>query len=277
MTGEASPTPLVAIDRPRPEIIRLELRRPERLNALSSELIVAVHAALDDAASDAACRVIVLTGGGRGFCAGMDLRDFGQPPGPLGRDEIQRTLAVQRQIASLIPHLRAVPQPIIAAVNGPATGAGMALVLGSDIRIAANSARFSAAYIRIGLSSCDNGVSWLLPRLVGAGRAHEVMLTGRLFDADEALRIGLVTDVVPDDELSDVALAKAEEIAANSAFAVALTKEGMWAALETPGLHAAMVMEDRQQALGLFSADHRAAVRDFLARRRSPESTGRPT
>lgn len=103
-------------------------------------------------------------------------------------------------------------------------------MLGSDIRIAATSACFGAAYIQIRLSSCDNGVSWLLPRLVGAGRAHERMLTGRMIDADEALRLGLVTDVVPDDELAEVALAKAEEIVANSAFAVALTKEGMWAA-----------------------------------------------
>ena len=265
----------VAVDHPLAGVTRLELRRPDRLNALDAGLIVTLHGALDAAAADRACRVIVLTGAGRGFSAGMDLRDFGEPPGAAGLDGLQASLARQRQIASLIPHLRAVPQPVIAAVNGPAAGAGLALALGSDIRIAGASASFSAAYIRMGLSSCDNGVSWLLPRLVGAGRAHEMMLTGRFVAAEEAYRIGLVTDVVADDRLQDAALAKAGEIIAHSPFAVALTKEGMWAAAETPGLHAAMVLEDRQQAIGLVSADHHAAVREFLSRTAPDQSTRR--
>jgi enoyl-CoA hydratase len=259
---------LVIVDHPATGVTQLNLHRPDRLNALNGALIIALHEALDEAAADRACRVVILTGAGRGFCAGMDLRDFGELQGHTPLGEIEASLARQRQISSLIPHLRAMPQPVIAAVNGAAAGAGFALVLGSDIRIAASSAQFSAAYIRVGLSSCDNGVSWVLPRLVGLGQAHELMLTGRSINASEAHRIGLVTQVVSDDELLGAAIAKAGEIVANASLAVSLTKEGMWAAVETPGLHATMVLEDRQQALGLISEDHRSAVRDFQARQR---------
>ena len=174
---------------------------------------------------------------------------------------------MQRHIARLIPHLRSLPQPVIAAVNGPAAGGGFALVLGSDIRIAATTARFNAAFIRIGLSACDIGTSWLLPRLVGAARAHELMLTGRIFDAPEAERIGLVTEVVPDDALLEAAYAKADQIMLNTPFGVALTKEGMWSALEIPGQQAAIDLENRQQIMASFSEDASEAMRAFLEKR----------
>jgi enoyl-CoA hydratase len=176
-------------------------------------------------------------------------------------------MAVQKHIASLIPHLRSLPQPVIAAVNGPAAGGGFALVLGSDIRLAARSARFNAAFIRIGLSACDIGTSWLLPRLVGAARAHELMLTGRIFDADEAARIGLVLDTVDDDDLLAAAYAKAGEIMANAPMGVAMTKEGMWSALEIPGMQAAIDLENRQQIMISATADHLEAMAAFLERR----------
>lgn len=153
--------------------------------------------------------------------------------------------------------------------TGPAAGGGFALVLGSDIRIAAASARFNAAFIRIGLSACDIGTSWLLPRIVGAARAQELMLTGRLFGADEALRIGLVTDVVPDDALDDAVLSKATEIMLNSPIGVALTKEGMWSALEIPGLQAAIDLENRQQIMASFSQDA-AETRLARSEKRAP-------
>jgi enoyl-CoA hydratase len=174
---------------------------------------------------------------------------------------------VQKHIASLIPHLRSLPQPVIAAVNGPASGGGFALVLGSDIRLAASSARFNAAFIRIGLSACDIGTSWLLPRLVGAARAQELMLTGRLFDAAEALTMGLVTSVISESELLDVAYAKADEVMLNTPLGVALTKEGMWSALEIPGLQAAIDMENRQQIMASFSDDARETRRARLEKR----------
>ena len=257
----------VLVDSPHPGVTRITLNRPARLNAMTSELVQALHAALDAVAIDPACRVVVLTGAGRGFCAGLDLTGFGQAPHTDGFGRTQAGFAVQRYIASLIPHLRSLPQPVISAVNGPAAGGGFALVMGSDIRIAATSARFNAAFIRIGLSACDIGTSWMLPRLVGAARAQELMLTGRIFDADEAARIGLVVDVVPAEALLDAAYAKADEIMKNTPFGVALTKEGMWSALEIPGMQAAIDMENRQQIMASATADHVEAMKAFLEKR----------
>jgi enoyl-CoA hydratase len=165
--------------------------------------------------------------------------------------------------------MRSIPQPIIAAVNGPAAGGGFALVLGSDIRIASTDAKFNAAFIRIGLSACDIGTSWLLPRLVGAARAQELMLTGRIFDASEAERIGLVTETVPTAALLDRAYEKAAEVMQNSPIGVALTKEGMWTALEIPGLQAAIDLENRQQIMATFSDDAQETLR-ARAEKRSP-------
>jgi enoyl-CoA hydratase len=257
----------VVVDRPRDGITRITLNRPSRLNAMNSELITLLHHTLDDVGTDSDCRVVVLTGEGRGFCAGLDLGGFGQAPHTEGFGKPQAGFAVQRHIARLIPHLRSLPQPVIAAVNGPAAGGGFALVLGSDIRIAAQSAKFNAAFIRIGLSACDIGTSWLLPRLVGAARAHELMLTGRIFDAAEAGRIGLVTDVVPDDTLLDAVYEKASQVMLNTPFGVMLTKEGMWSALEIPGQQAAIDLENRQQIMASFSTDHTEAMRAFLEKR----------
>jgi enoyl-CoA hydratase/carnithine racemase len=257
----------VELDSPHPGITRITLNRPARLNAMTTGLVQGLHDALDIVAVDGDCRVVLLTGAGRGFCAGLDLTGYGTAPHAEDLGPTQAMFATQRHIARLIPHLRSLPQPVIAAVNGPASGGGFALVLGSDIRIAAASARFNAAFIRIGLSACDIGTSWLLPRLVGAARAHELMLTGRLFDAEEAARIGLVTEVVPDDGLLDAAYAKADEIMRNTPFGVALTKEGMWSALEIPGQQAAIDLENRQQIMATATADHQEAMRAFLEKR----------
>ncbi|MFT3854225.1 MAG: enoyl-CoA hydratase-related protein [Ilumatobacteraceae bacterium] len=259
--------PFVDRTSPEPGITVLSLNRPEKLNAMSSEMIQELHGHLDDIAVDSTVRVVVLTGTGRGFCAGLDLGGYGQAPHTEGWGRTQAGFAVQKHIASLIPHLRSLPQPVIAAVNGAAAGGGFALVLGSDIRLAARSAKFNAAFIRIGLSACDIGTSWLLPRLVGASRAHDLMLTGRIFDADEAARIGLVIDVFDDDALLEAAFAKARQIMLNSPFGVALTKEGMWSALEIPGQQAAIDLENRQQIMASATADHREAMTAFLERR----------
>jgi enoyl-CoA hydratase len=269
---DAHAAAVVVADTPAPGVTRLTLNRPAKLNAMTAELVQSLHDHLDAVAMDPDCRVVILTGAGRGFCAGLDLGGYGTPPAharpaPRGQGAPQRGMATQRHIAALIPHLRSLPQPVIAAVNGPAAGGGFALVLGSDIRLAAASARFNAAFIRIGLSACDIGTSWLLPRLIGAARAQELMLTGRVFDAAEAERIGLVTEVVPDASLMDVALAKAAQVMLNTPMGVALTKQGMWSALEIPGLDAAMQYEDRQQILLSFTEDHPEAITAFLAKR----------
>lgn len=255
------------ITRPRPGIVQITLNRPERLNAMTSELISGLHAELDRIAVDPEARVVILTGAGRGFCSGLDLTGYGEAPDTAHLGATQRGFAVQRQIASLIPHLRSLPQPVIAAVNGAAAGGGFALVLGSDIRLAARSAKFNAAFVRIGLSACDIGTSWLLPRIVDVARAQELMLTGRIFQSDEALRIGLVVAVVDDAALLDAAYSKADEVMANSPFGIALTKEGMWAALEIPGMQAAIDLENRQQIMASATSDHREAMRAFIERR----------
>jgi len=245
--------PVVDRTSPEPGIAQLTLNRPEKLNALSTEMVQSLHAHLDDIAADSSVRVVILTGAGRGFCAGLDLGGYGAAPNTEGFGRTQAGFAVQKHIASLIPHLRSLPQPVIAAVNGAAAGGGFALVLSSDIRI--------------GLSACDIGTSWVLPRLIGASRAQELMLTGRIFDATEAERIGLVIDLVDDDALLDTVIAKAKQVMLNTPFGVALTKEGMWSALEIPGMQAAIDLENRQQIMASATADHREAMTAFLERR----------
>jgi len=264
--------PVIERTTPTPGVALLTLSRPEKLNAMTAELVQSLHDHLDEIAIDPDVRVVVLTGAGRGFCAGLDLGGYGTTPNTSRMGRTQAGFATQKHIASLIPHLRSLPQPVIAAVNGPAAGGGFALVLGSDIRIAARSAKFNAAFIRIVLSACDIGTSWLLPRLVGASRAQELMLTGRVFDAEEAYRIGLVIDLVDDDALLDVAMAKAQQVMLNAPFGVALTKEGMWSALEIPGMQAAIDLENRQQIMASATSDHREAMTAFLERR-PPEYT----
>jgi len=257
----------VILEWPRPGVAMLRLDRPERLNAMTSELVSALHRHLDELSVDDKCRVIVLTGSGRGFCAGLDLGGYGLAPHSENIGATQRGFATQKHIASLVGHMRSIPQPIIAAVNGAAAGGGLALVLASDVRLGAKSSKFNVAFVRIGFSACDIGTSWLLPRIVGVARAQELMLTGRVFDSAEAYRIGLLVDVVDDDQLLDVAFAKAEEIMRNTPFGIALTKEAMWSALEIPGMQAAIDLENRQQIMASHTDDARESMRAFLEKR----------
>src|SRR5436305_3045966 len=222
----------VLIEHVRPGIVVLTLNRPQRLNAMNYALVQGLYDALDELAAEPSCRVIVLTGEGRGFCAGLDLSEGASPPMTAGLGRAQAGMTVQKLIAGLVPKMRSVPQPVIAAVNGAASGGGLALALASDVRIASESARFNVAFIRVGLSGCDIGVSWMLPRLIGASRAFELLLTGRLIDATEADRVGLVTRVVPDGEVLDSALETAELIVGNSPFGVRMTKEVTWSQIE---------------------------------------------
>jgi enoyl-CoA hydratase len=266
--------PTVQIDRPADGVTLVTLDRPDKLNAMTSELVGDLHATLDEIGADGTCRVVVLTGAGRGFCAGLDLGGYGTAPGADDLAGVPASFATQQHIAALVPRLRALHQPVIAAVNGPAAGGGLALALASDIRLAGISARFNVAFVRIGLSGCDIGVSWLLPRLIGASRAWELMLTGRIVESDEADRIGLVTKVVPDEELLDAALATAALIARNSPWGVRMTKEVMWSQLEVGSLEAGIDLENRTQILSTFTADHREAIGAFIEKR-DPRYTNR--
>ncbi len=260
-------TPPLLVEDPTPQVRRLTLNRPDELNTANAELCEALHVELRRIASDRSLRAVILTGAGRGFCAGVDLRGYGAAPGNDGSDEPRDRLANQEHMSRVILGLRALPQPVIAAVNGPAAGFGLALALGSDIRYGAPEAVFRAAFINIGVSNCDMGTSWLLPRLIGASRSHELMLTGRRFDAEEALRIGLLADVVGEGRLPDRALEAAQQIAALSPWGVRLTKQGMWAALEIPAQQAAVEYEDRQQIMATFGRAVPEAIGAFLEKR----------
>jgi len=255
------------VDRADDGVVRIRLHRPERLNAMNATLVAELHGVLADIAVDRACRVVVLTGAGRGFCAGLDLGGYGAAPGSENRDRVGTAFATQTHIAALVPRLRSLPQPVIAAVNGPAAGGGLALALASDIRIAASTARFNVAFVRLGLSGCDIGVSWLLPRLIGASRAWELMLTGRIIDAAEADRIGLVLRVVSDHDLQDAALETAGLIAANAPWGVRMTKEVMWSQLEVGSLQAGIDLENRTQVLSSMTGDMQEAMAAFLEKR----------
>ena len=257
----------VLVGRPKPGVAVVTLNRPEKLNAMNSELIEDLYVALDEVDAENAIRVVILTGAGRGFCAGADLGGYGEVPGAEGLGPIPHNLHHQQRIAGLIPRLRRLRKPVIAAVNGPAAGGGFALALGSDVRIASDTARFNAAFVRIGLSGCDIGVSWLLPRLVGAARAHLLLLTGRLIDAAEAERIGLVAEVLPGPELLPAALRLCDEICANSPFGVWMTKEVMWSNLEIASQQAAIDLENRTQVMTGRTDDSREAIAAFLAKR----------
>ncbi len=257
----------VLVEEPAAKVRRLTLNRPDQLNAMTSELCEGLHEELRRIAIDRSCRAVILTGAGRGFCAGVDLNGYGAAPGNDGSDESRDRLTNQEHMSRLVLALRALPQPVIAAVNGPAAGLGLALALGCDIRYAAPEAVFRVAFINIGLSNCDMGTSWLLPRLIGASRSHELMLTGRRVDAEEALRIGLVADVVGEGGLLERASAAAEQIASLAPWGVRLTKQGMWAALEIPSEQAAVEYEDRQQIMATFGRAVPEAIGAFLEKR----------
>jgi enoyl-CoA hydratase len=258
---------VVEVDRSRDGVAVLTLNRPESRNAMNAELIASLHEQLGSLRGDRSCRVIVLTGAGAGFCAGLDLKQGALPESAADLGAPDSGLATQHSIAELVPRMRSMPQPIISAVNGAASGGGLALALASDIRIASSAARFNVAFVRIGLSGCDIGVSWLLPRLIGASRAYELMLTGRFVDAEEALRIGLVVRVVPDGEVLDAALESASMVLANSPFGVQMTKEVMWSQLEVGSLAAGIELENRTQLLASTSPDAREAMAAFLEKR----------
>jgi enoyl-CoA hydratase len=257
----------VLLEPVKPGVTLMTLNRPDSLNAMNHELVADVHGALDEVDADASCRALVLTGAGRAFCAGLDLKGPGSAPGTDGLGRAQAGMLSQQHIASLYTRMRSVRKPIIAAVNGPAAGGGFAFALASDIRVAARSAKFNVAFVRIGLSGCDVGVSYLLPRLIGASKAFELMLTGRFVLAEEAERIGLVSRVVADGEVLDAALEIAGQISANSPFGVWMTKEVMWANLETGSMQAAIDLENRTQILTTFTEDMPEAMRAFLEKR----------
>ena len=256
----------ITLDRPRPEVVVVTLARPDRLNAITFELVDELHAVLDDLDRDNACRVVVLTGAGRGFCSGLDLKEITPSSRSAGLSGTAAGLRSQAHIAALVPHLRNIPQPVIAASNGAAYGGGLALACACDIRVAAESAQLCVQFIKVGLGGCDIGISYTLPRLVGASRAHDLILTGRVFDAVEAERIGLVSRVVRDGEALDAALEIAGTLCGYSPFGLTITKEVMWANVDTPNIETAIDLENRNQILATTTGDVERAVASFAQR-----------
>jgi enoyl-CoA hydratase len=241
----------------------ITLNRPDRLNALNPTLVGELRDFFGGLPADRETRVVVLRGAGRAFCAGLDLRE----PGEGGGGGVPDALRGQRRISELPLLMRRAPQPIVACVQGPACGGGFALALASDVRIAGASARMNAAFIRIGLSGCDIGVSYFLPRLVGASLAAELILTGRFIDAERACALGLVSRVVPDAELEAAARGLVDELLATSPLGLRLSKECLNASLDAASLESVIAMEDRNQILCAQTADFREGVGAFLQKR----------
>jgi enoyl-CoA hydratase len=244
-------------------VVLATIDRPDRRNALTDQLFADLAGLQAEVDQDPGARVLVVTGAGAGFCAGLDLDLAAELPGMA----VEEFYAHQQRWAAATVGFSRMRTPVIAAVNGAAAGAGLGIALAADIRICSTDARFNAAFVRIGLSAGDVGCSWALPRIVGLGRALEILLTGRFVDADEALRIGLVSDVVDRDQLVDRALATAELISANSPFGVQLSKEVVHTNIDAPSLAAALELENRTQVLATRSPDMVEALTAFREKR----------
>lgn len=224
----------------RGDVAIVTLDRPERGNSMAFDLMVPLRSALEAVGRDNAVRVIVLTGAGRIFCSGADLENPGRVPDIDGLTLPTIALRSMRLLESVVTTVRRLPQPVIAAINGPAIGGGFCLALACDLRIAATSAYFRAAGINNGLTASELGLSYLLPRAVGSSRASELMLTGRDLPAEEAADVGLVNRCVEDDQLLDEALAMAAQITRWSRAGAELTKSMLWSSLDAASLSSHM-------------------------------------
>lgn len=249
------------------------MNRPERLNALNPALVDALLDYFQGLYMDRSVRIVVLKGAGRAYSAGLDLKERSNDGEAVERGPAAG-LRSQRRISEIVMRMRRCPQPILSLVKGPACGGGFAMALASDIRIAGKSARMNAAFIRIGLSACDIGVSYFLPRLVGVSVASELMLTGRFIEAERALRVGLVSEVVEDDALEAAAEPYLEEMLTTSPLGLRMTKECLNMSVDAGSLEAAIAMEDRNQILCAQTEDFREGIGAFLGKRR-PEYADR--
>ena len=251
----------VLVDRIDESLVEITLNRPDRLNAINDSFIEAMHAALDRVESDPDVRAVVLSGAGRGFCAGADLQET--------IDLAQQTSADlyrgQQRLADMSVRLHELTVPVIAAVQGPAAGGGFALAAACDLRVASTAASFFAANVRIGVSGGEMGLSWLLPQTLGRARATELLLTGRRLGAVEAYDWGFVSRLVDPEEgdVRDTAMELARSIAANPSFAVMLTKEMLRTTGTASNLREAVLLENRTQVLAVYAGDIDRATAGF--------------
>jgi len=251
-------TETLSVRRPHDGVAVLQMNRPKQLNAINEVMVGELGQTLAALGADGSVNAIVLTGAGRGFCSGIDMRDFGPGIPEASAPAIDR-LRFQETMAALPQAIRDLPQPVIAAVNGPCVGAGLALCLAADIRICSTTATFGNAAIKLGLSGAEMGMSYFLPRVVGTGVAADWMLTGRTVSAEEADRRGLVSELLAPDDLVDRAVEIASGIAELTPLGVQLTKRAVQVNADAAGLESAMELENRNQVLS--HATEEAAAR----------------
>ena len=253
----------------KPGIVVVTLNRPDRYNAMTNTMFLELERLAWGIETEDSCRVVILTGAGKAFCSGYDLADADDLPnlGALGM------LDQQERAARALSAIRSLRVPVIAAVNGPAAGGGLALALAADIRLAGATATFNAAFVRIGLSAGDLGTSWLLTRLIGPAKTSEICFTGRIVGAEEAAQLGIANSVSVDDVVGD-AIALAEKIVSNSPGGVQLSKRALQANLEVGSYAAALELENRGQALLTRSPDMAEALNAFKEKR-APVFQGR--
>lgn len=261
----------ILIDKPRPHTTVITMNRPQRMNSMAFDLMMPLRDAFARVAEDHDTWVVILTGAGRGFCSGADVKDVEPPPNIDGLTLTRIATRSMTLLTNLITAMRRTPQPVIAAINGAAIGGGLCLSLGADIRIAAESAYFRAAGINNGLAATELGLSFLLPRAIGASRAFEIALTGRDVSAEEAAAIGLVSRVVPDEELMTAALDLADQINGWSTQGAQLTKRMLWAGLETGSLEAAIELESHTQLFIRLTTQNFEEAMRARAEGRKPE------
>ena len=245
-------------------VLWVTLNRPERLNALDNDLIGRLRTLFRDLYRRRDVRVVVLRGAGRAFCSGLDLKDYDFDE----ERDIGSLLDHQRDISEIVIAMRRCPQPIVAMVQGAASGGGFALALASDVRLATADARFNAAFIRLGLSACDIGVSYFLPRMIGSSIASELMLTGDFLDAERSVTLGLVSRIVAEDALAGEAEAVAGRMLAATPVGLRLTKEALNHAIDAQGLEATIAMEDRNQVICAKDRNFEEGVKAFLEKRK---------
>lgn len=243
----------IELDR-RDGVLTVALSRPERLNAVDGALTEELLDVLNELMRDPDTRVVVLTGKGRGFCSGMDLRG-GDPGGSGGEGRVQRLHRGIARAGEVTARLREIPQPVVAALRGPVAGMGVSWALACDLRVADPTTRFVVPFTGIGLSAGDCGLSWLLPRLVGPARAAEIAYRGPRLDAARADALGLVTEIAPEGGDLAAAQALADELLARSPYGLRRTKELLNASLDAPGLRAHLAAETAVQSLAFFTED----------------------
>ena len=269
MTAEAEvSSQSVLLDRLEGGVLALTLNRPERLNALNGALIEALSAGIKRAGTDPECRAVLITGAGRGFCAGADLANRAFAPGDARPDLGE---ALEKGLNPIIRGIRNLPKPVVCAVNGPAAGAGANIALACDIVLAAKSAQFLQAFARIGLIP-DAGGTFVLPRLVGDARARALMMLAEPIAAEQAQAIGMIYRAVDDEDLMGEAHTIAERLAAGSTHALGLMKRAL-SASPTNALDAQLDLERDLQREAGRSDDYREGVRAFLDKR--PAKFGR--